>query len=80
MKQSDPCEDGVDSSLIGAEFDDELFTKYPHRSTSPEVEFENLNFTSAEMKRQQQEDPTLVAIQAAAEGRASTAGVGLLQT
>ena len=60
--EGDPCEEGVDSGLIGTEFDDELFTKYPDKSTSPGDEFETLNFTSAEMERQQQEDPTLVAI------------------
>ena len=77
--EGDPCEEGVDSGLIGTEFDDELFTKYPDKSTSPGDEFENLNFTSAEMERQQQEDPTLVAIRPAAEGRASTAGVGFFK-
>jgi hypothetical protein len=69
----------VESSLIGTDFDDELFTKYPERSTSPGAEFENLNFTSAEMKMQQDEDPTLAAIRAAAEGSASTAGVGFFK-
>ena len=42
------------------------------------MELKNLNFTSAEMKKQQQ-DPTLVAIQTAAEGRASIAGVGFFK-
>ena len=65
--------------LIGTEFDDDLFTKYPDRSTSPGAEFENLNFTSTEMKRQQAEDPTLAAIRTAAEGGASTAGVGFFK-
>ena len=67
-------EGGMD--LIETEFDDDLFTKYPDRSTSPEAEFENLNFTSAE---QQVEDPTLAAIPTAAEVGASTAGIGFLK-
>ena len=70
-------EDGVD--LIGTEFDDDLFTKYPDRSTSPGAEFENLNFTSAEMKRQQAKDPTSAVIRTAAEGGASTASVGFFK-
>ena len=69
-------DEASDNSLIGTEFDDELFTEYPDRSTSPGVKFENLNFASAEMKSQQAEDPTLVAIWAAVEGKASTVGVG----
>ena len=72
----DEMEEASDNSLIGTEFDDELFTEYPDRSTSPGVEFENLNFVSAEMNSQQAEDPTPVAIWAAVEGKASTAGVG----
>ena len=67
-------EDGMD--LIETEFDDDLFTKYPDRSTSPGAEFENHDFTSAE---QQAEDPTLAAVPTAAEVGASTAGVGFFK-
>ena len=43
------------------------------------VEFENLNFTSAEMRSQQAEDPTLAAVRVTVEGKASTAGVSFFK-
>ena len=47
----DEMEEASDNSLNGTEFDDELFTEYVDRSTSPGMEFENLNFVSAEMSK-----------------------------